>query len=260
MTLGEKLRQARKEAGLSQRQLAGDEMTRNMLSQVENDLARPSLGSLQYLAQRLGKSVGYFLEGEQEPEAPALRSAREHYLQGQHRQALEQLVAQKARDGSLNDEMALLENLCRLELARKARLQGREKYARELLSSRSETVYWYRSLRLQWDLECWYCGLNPQLPGPEDQWVEAQALACLPEDPARAGAILDGFPRQDSRWYILRGRVCQAQEQWQQAIDCYLRAEKDQPGEVLPRLEKCYEALEDFKSAYSCAKKLRQLE
>ena len=64
MELGEKLRDARLEAGLSQRQLCGDVITRNMLSQIENGSARPSMPTLQYLASRLGKSVGYFLEEE----------------------------------------------------------------------------------------------------------------------------------------------------------------------------------------------------
>ena len=36
MELGEKLRLARLEAGLSQRALCGDEITRNMLSRIEN--------------------------------------------------------------------------------------------------------------------------------------------------------------------------------------------------------------------------------
>ena len=62
MELGEKLRQARLEAGMSQRQLCGDVITRNMLSQIENGSARPSMPTLQHLASRLGKSVGYFLE------------------------------------------------------------------------------------------------------------------------------------------------------------------------------------------------------
>lgn len=62
MTLGEKLRQARLEAGLSQRQLCGDQITRNMLSQIENGSANPSMATLQYLAQKLNKPVGFFLE------------------------------------------------------------------------------------------------------------------------------------------------------------------------------------------------------
>lgn len=43
MELGEKLRLARLEAGLSQRALCGDEITRNMLSRIENGAARPSM-------------------------------------------------------------------------------------------------------------------------------------------------------------------------------------------------------------------------
>ena len=62
MELGEKLKQTRLEAGLSQRQLCGDVITRNMLSQIESGKARPSMPTLQYLAGRLGKPVGYFLE------------------------------------------------------------------------------------------------------------------------------------------------------------------------------------------------------
>ena len=62
MELGEKLKQARLEAGLSQRQLCGDAITRNMLSQIENGSAKPSMATLRYLAERLGKSVSFFLE------------------------------------------------------------------------------------------------------------------------------------------------------------------------------------------------------
>ena len=50
MELGDKLRQARLDAGLTQRQLCGDRITRNMLSQIENGLARPSMQTLRYLA------------------------------------------------------------------------------------------------------------------------------------------------------------------------------------------------------------------
>ena len=54
MSLGEKLRQARLEAGLSQRALCGEEITRNMLSQIEHGTARPSMDTLRALALRLG--------------------------------------------------------------------------------------------------------------------------------------------------------------------------------------------------------------
>ena len=53
MELGEKLRLARLEAGLSQRQLCGDRISRNMLSLIEHGSARPSMDTLRFLAQRL---------------------------------------------------------------------------------------------------------------------------------------------------------------------------------------------------------------
>ncbi|WP_353959843.1 helix-turn-helix domain-containing protein, partial [Klebsiella pneumoniae] len=59
MALGELLKQARLEKGLSQRQLCGEEITRNMLSQIENGSAKPSMATLSYLAGRLGKPVSY---------------------------------------------------------------------------------------------------------------------------------------------------------------------------------------------------------
>ena len=51
MHLGEKIRQARLEAGLSQRQLCGETITRNMLSQIENGSANPSMATLRFLAE-----------------------------------------------------------------------------------------------------------------------------------------------------------------------------------------------------------------
>lgn len=63
-TLGERVRAARHERGLSQSQLAGAELTKGFISQVETGVVRPSLRSLQILAARLGKSLEYFLGDE----------------------------------------------------------------------------------------------------------------------------------------------------------------------------------------------------
>lgn len=60
--LGERIRAARLSAGLSQRQLAGDEFTRGYISQIETSLINPSLSSLQIIAGRLGKSLSWFTE------------------------------------------------------------------------------------------------------------------------------------------------------------------------------------------------------
>ena len=59
--LGERVRSARRERGMSQAQLAGEELTKGFISQVESNLVRPSVRSLQIIAARLGKSLDYFL-------------------------------------------------------------------------------------------------------------------------------------------------------------------------------------------------------
>ena len=79
MELGEKLLQARLEAGLSQRQLCADVITRNMLSLVEHGTARPSMDTLRYLAGKLGKPMSYFLEEDvvTSSNQPLMQQARE---------------------------------------------------------------------------------------------------------------------------------------------------------------------------------------
>ena len=62
MELGERIRQARLGAGLSQKALCGDRITRNMLSQIEHGAARPSMDTLSYLAERLSRPVSWGLE------------------------------------------------------------------------------------------------------------------------------------------------------------------------------------------------------
>ena len=61
MTLGEKIKTARKNAGITQSSLAGDKITRNMLSAIENNSASPSFDTLRYLAEQLNLPLSYLL-------------------------------------------------------------------------------------------------------------------------------------------------------------------------------------------------------
>lgn len=61
MTLGEKIKSARKKSGVTQHALAGDKITRNMLSAIENGNATPSFDTLRYLADRLNLPISYLL-------------------------------------------------------------------------------------------------------------------------------------------------------------------------------------------------------
>lgn len=64
MTLGQKIKACRTALRLTQDALAGDDITRNMLSQIEHDTALPSLSTLKALAKRLRVPLGYLLSEE----------------------------------------------------------------------------------------------------------------------------------------------------------------------------------------------------
>ncbi len=62
--LGEKIKKIRKMRGLTQAELVGDTVTRNMLSSIENGKASPSLDTLMCIADRLSVSVSYLISEE----------------------------------------------------------------------------------------------------------------------------------------------------------------------------------------------------
>ncbi|MBP3591051.1 MAG: helix-turn-helix transcriptional regulator [Clostridia bacterium] len=64
MKLGEKIKAERKRLGLTQNAIAGDHITRNMLSAIESGKVHPSLETLRYLSSTLGLPIGYLLDDE----------------------------------------------------------------------------------------------------------------------------------------------------------------------------------------------------
>ncbi|WP_088292877.1 helix-turn-helix domain-containing protein [Bacillus mycoides] len=61
-TLGEKIKTLRKEKKFTQTELAGSELTKSMLSQIENGKATPSMKTLKYIAKKLGCETSFLLE------------------------------------------------------------------------------------------------------------------------------------------------------------------------------------------------------
>ncbi len=84
MNLGQKIKTLRTEKMMTQKELAGSEITRNMLSQIENGGAMPSLSTIIYLAKKLGVPAGYLLsEGDEEflyIKTNAIKNIRRAYI------------------------------------------------------------------------------------------------------------------------------------------------------------------------------------
>ena len=64
MNIGEKIRELRVAKLMTQAELAGDHITRNMLSCIENGAAQPSLSTICYIAGRLNVPVGFLMAEE----------------------------------------------------------------------------------------------------------------------------------------------------------------------------------------------------
>lgn len=76
MTLGEKIREARRKCGLSQEQLAEKmSVSRSAVAKWETDKGLPDVGNLKVLARLLNVSVDHLLDEARETEGPVIREA-----------------------------------------------------------------------------------------------------------------------------------------------------------------------------------------
>src|ERR687893_2227476 len=60
--IGQRIREARHRAGLTQQQLAGDRYTKAYVSALETGIARPSMVALRFLSERLGLPASHFID------------------------------------------------------------------------------------------------------------------------------------------------------------------------------------------------------
>lgn len=267
MELGEKLRQARLEAGLSQRALCGEAITRNMLSRIEHGAARPSMKTLQYLAGRLGKPVGYFLEESAvvSPNLEVMEKARQFYDTEQFDEAAQVLEDYVQPDPVFDREQELLHVLIRLAQAERAIRGGRESYAAELLNQAAAVNPAYcgealkrRRLLLLGQIRSGP-GICSGLPSLDEELLLRAREAIHQGESVRGTHLLEAMQHRDTpRWMLLRGEAYLAEQAYRNAVQCFRRAEAAFPEEVAPRLEYCYRELGDYKQAYLYACKQKK--
>ena len=256
MEIGAKLRQARLASGLSQRQLCGDVITRNMLSQIENGSARPSMDTLVYLAGRLNRPVSFFLD---EPaHADCMQLAREAYVQRDFSKAWELLQDYQAP----NEEYYFLQTL--VLLAQAEQELHRPPYARQLLEQAGETARrtCYATAELEQRRLCLLSQVSREpvaLPADDAPLLCRAQNALHRGDGHRCSVLLEACEdRESSRWHYLRAEAAFQMQDYALASTHYRQAEQEYLAECLPKLEKCYQAMGDYKKAYEYACKQRE--
>ena len=259
MELGQRLRQARLEAGLSQRQLCGDTITRNMLSQIENGSARPSMDSLRYLAAQLGKPMGYFLEAQAvtSPNQTIMAQAR----QAAPGQVLQLLKDYHAPDPVFDHERYLLEAMACLILAEQALAAGKNTLAATMLSQASRagalTPYYTpeterRRLLLLGQTGTETAAVVAALLPDNTQELLLRATAALENrDLPKAQRLLDAAEDHSGQYHLLQAEICFAAGQYARAAAHY---EQTTPTpQIYARLEVCFRELGNFERAYHYA-------
>lgn len=257
MTMGQRILRARQEAKLSQRQLAGGEITRNMLSALEHDTANPSVATLRYLSERLGKPISYFLGEDQQPVDgyDILTSARAAFDAGEYRRCTE-LLAEGEPGAVIAREWRLLILLSQMRLAEQAIDEDRLPYARELLkrvaAERAACPYFTDDRTLA--LLMARCGMETVLPDDDGALLLRAERALADGNPEGAIRYLEAADHRDvPQWHCLRGECAFDVGDYQTAADHFHHAEASYP--LNERLEICYRELGDFKMAYYYAKK-----
>ena len=273
MELGEKIRLTRREKGMSQRQLCGDRITRNMLSQIENGQARPSMETLRYLAAGLGKPVSFFLEEDAvaSPNLSLILAGRKRFREERWAEALECLKDYQPGDEIFDPEYWHLLSLCAYGQAEQAVQEGRRPFAEALLerslAAGEKTPYGGavpQALLLRAELQ-------GQDAGGLDRCLSALGEA-LPTDGSRLGrvlarralnqgnfvqarAILDLIPDGTEK-RLLYGQSYLTEKDYPHAAEQYLAAERlleaagEDPQVTYEPLETCFREMEDYKMAY----------
>ena len=146
MNIGEKIRMLRTSKFMTQSELAGTEITRNMLSRIENGAAQPSLDTLRYIASKLNVSAGFLLSEEKDEQMylkhNEMNSIKTAYLTGDYRICRDICINSSSND---DDEVELILAECTLGIAIEEFGKGRLRVACEYfdlaLEACAKTIY-----------------------------------------------------------------------------------------------------------------------
>ncbi len=151
---GKIIKEARISKKMSQSEVAGNFITRNMLSQIESGKATPSVKTLEYLASVLDIPVAAYTQGDEEE--PAVISGAEKlvrvkmlFLEGSYSEAQE-LIGENDEHGAFYDELTAISAKCCYHLAESLSEENTVKaveYAKQAAELSERGIYADRQLK-----------------------------------------------------------------------------------------------------------------
>ena len=284
MNIGERIRELRISKLMTQADLAGDRITRNMLSCIENGSANPSLSTIIYIAGRLGVPAGFLLAEQGDEMAyrkmSNLSNIKKAYTTGDV-QSCRSLCLSGCPEP--DDEISLLLANCDAEIAAEefwsGRLRSSCRFFDEALSYAEKTIYstdaieaeirvYFRFMErishtLYSDLLDEEKALSVKSNSSISKYLDAlDALDC--DDTSVAHALIEELSQADENSFfkahlqnkllIIQKNYKQAQKALQQLLqDNETPLNKIELYTVLGDLEICCRENEDYKNAYRYA-------
>ncbi len=116
--LGRRLKAARLAKKMTQSEVVGDFITRNMLSQIESGTATPSMKTLEYLASVLDLPMDKLLADSGETTVQSSITVLQEVRQLIRSKRYAEALAVEDVSGTIDDELHALRSIAHLELAR----------------------------------------------------------------------------------------------------------------------------------------------
>lgn len=135
MNIGNKIRRLRISSGLTQAQLAGNKITRNMLSAIESGKATPSLETLFYLSERLEVPASFLVSDSEDLffyEKSEIIDKAKHYF---HEQKYSKCIELITKCSTQDDELSYILCLSYFNLGKTAVLNGALNTGKRMLES-----------------------------------------------------------------------------------------------------------------------------
>lgn len=184
LNTGEKIKKLRTDKSMTQAELAGNKITRNMLSLIESGAAVPSLGTVKYLAERLNVPAGILVSDDNDEffyrKLIGMENIKKALVSGNYRICRE-LCDSLDPDGN-DDEIAMIRAVCSLGIAKEAFADGHLRAAcaefDEASSGVRKTVYNVRYISAEAEVYCRYMrSVSPTLYSESADGETAEALA-----------------------------------------------------------------------------------
>ncbi len=267
MTLGEKIRARRKELGLTQKDVAGTAVTRNMICAIERGDVSPSLATLAAIAETLSVPIEYLVSDEEDltpylvqDVLPKLRNA---YAAGRYADCL--TICRRLPEKARRDEAAYLTAAALIGLAERAidagNLASVPAYLSEAEAYTKLTVLPTAHLLARAEL-CRSIAASPQTPKWEisgDRYFEL-ANSSIALEKFRYLSESDFFPIRDPnlREHISAKELL-SQNRYADALAVLLGIEDRKSSgtigsyllyRVYTDIETCYRELRDYENAY----------